>query len=161
MDLYIKEVPRNNQNRHSFRQIARESSGAIFEAPDGSRMFFLYKRQQRGFDTLLAVGSATPADHNNKNAESSVFTGSFYHVITYMFVLPNYQNEGLGTRLLKHMEPALLRRLQRPLRVQSSYKAVRFFEHHGYVQQGDPIDCVYGGSSLFKTLFNMQKDVPR
>lgn len=55
------------------------------------------------------------------------------------------------------MEQELRLKRLRPVRVESALKAVEFFKAQGYSQVGEPIDCVFSGSALFKTLQTMEK----
>jgi len=81
----------------------------------------------------------------------------FFHWINFLFVKGDYQRRGYGSLLLTAMEQELRLKRLRPVRVESALKAVEFFKAQGYSQVGEPIDCVFSGSALFKTLQTMEK----
>lgn len=158
--MEIREVNRNNRNRYLFRQIARDSSGEVYEAPEGSRLFFAYK-QHFGEKKVVGVASFTPASASpSELPEDSVpFINDYYHHLSYLFVLAFYKGQGIGTLLLKDMEVAMASHIIRPIHVESAGKAVRFFEKHGYSIAGDIIECCCPGSKLFRRIQHMQKDL--
>ncbi len=159
-DMYIKEVTWSNKNRSQFRYIARETSGETFDPAEGSRVFFAYSRSAfKGSDKLIGVASYTPATAKELDPNDTTFDSSYYHVLTFLFMLPYYQAQGRGTYLLNEVEKNIRSRVKRPIRIQSAQKAVRFFQKHGYVCVGEPIVCACGGSPLFATLYNMEKQV--
>ena len=59
--------------------------------------------------------------------------------------------------MVQAMEMNLKKRKARPIRVESAYKAVEFFVKMGYTKIGEPIECVYSGSPLFRVLQTMEK----
>ena len=186
-DIYVKEVLWANKNRHQFRQLARESSGEIFDPPEGSRMFLAYYKGQgqsrdrygqgqsrdrygqgqsrdgygQSEEKLVGVASYSPATAKDLDPTKTRFDSPYFHVITYLFVKPCFQQQGCGSYILSCVEKNIKSRTKRPIRVQSAEKAVRFFEKHGYQTIGEPIDCVYGGSPLFSRLYNMEKDITK
>lgn len=67
------------------------------------------------------------------------------------------QRHGYGSMILAAMEQELRLKRLRPVRVKSAFKAVEFFKAQGYSQVGEPVDCVFPSSALFKTLQTMEK----
>lgn len=67
------------------------------------------------------------------------------------------QRRGYGSMILAAMEQELRLKRLRPVRVKSAFKAVEFFKAQGYSLVGEPEDCVFPGSALFKTLQTMEK----
>lgn len=57
--------------------------------------------------------------------------------VTAVYVSPTYAGEGVGTRLLKHVEASAREHGLDALSVTSSLNAVGFYEHHGYAVVGD------------------------
>ena len=74
-----------------------------------------------------------------------------------LFALFSPQRHGHGSLLLNAVETRLRFKTLRPIRVDSAFRAVRFFKAHGYSEVGEPRECVFSGSALFKTLQIMEK----
>ena len=55
------------------------------------------------------------------------------------------------------MEQELRHIKQRPIRAESASKAVNFFLSNGYSKIGEPVDCVFAGTALFRTLQTVEK----
>lgn len=59
--------------------------------------------------------------------------------------------------LLNAAETELRLKALRPIRVESAYKAVEFFNSQGYRIIGEELECIFAGSALFRTLQTMEK----
>ena len=59
--------------------------------------------------------------------------------------------------MLKKLEDILWSYSHATIKIESAWKAVPFFKKMGYCEVGEPIDCVYSGSGLFKRLQLMEK----
>lgn len=153
-------MPRNNHNRHLFRQVARESAGEIFDASSEDSVFFAYEHVQGSRQkTLIGVASLQMASATPSSGTlSQLFLNDSYHQLTYMFMKPRWKGLGYGSLFLSRLETAMLKHLVRSIRVESSSRAVKFFEKNGYQKIGEPIHCICPGSPLFARLIRMQKD---
>ena len=153
--LVTRNEARNSRNRHLFRQISRDSSSEIFDIPEENKVVFCYL-DKPDHDNLVAVASWAPARDGGQNTDEN-FENKYNHVLTYLFVKAHYKGMGIGSRTLKHVlrEMKVLR--NRPVRVQSAYKAVAFFQKHGFIALGEPEEMAWGGSPLFKYLTKMEK----
>lgn len=67
------------------------------------------------------------------------------------------QRRGYGGLLLNAIEQELRLRILRPVRVESAFRAVEFFKAQSYRPIGEPVECVFSGSALFRTLQTMEK----
>lgn len=155
--LVSKNETRNNRNRHVFRQVARDSSGEIFDVPEGNRLVFCYL-DKPDVNNVVAVASWAPAREGGKNVEDN-FENNYNHVVTYLFVKAHFKGMGIGSRTIQHVLREMKALRKRPVRVLSAAKAVSFFEKHGFVKQSEPEEMVCGGSPLFRFLAKMEKDV--
>ena len=154
--LETAAVPSSVQNRRVFRQVARQSSGASYDAADGDRLVF-GSVTDHGRRVVIAVASYRPADPVDAAPADSGHT----HELNYLFVQPRHKGIGHGSALLAAVEAQMtLRCPRRPVHVESARGAVRFFEKHGYHAVGKPVDCICSGSQLFAQLQHMQKAAP-
>lgn len=80
----------------------------------------------------------------------------FYHWITFLFIKRDFKKRGYGRQFITYLEIELWNLSKRPIRIDSAYKAVRFFEKCRYVQMGEPKECACG-SSLFRFLYLLEK----
>ena len=154
--LKIKEVIMNSKNKHLFRQIARDSSGEIFEPPEGEAVFMAYQTHPSQGQELVGVGSCLYADMH-LDEPGMPFDSEYFHLLSYLFIKSRYKSLGYGSKLLYFMESQMLARGERPIRVQAAEKAMDFFNKHSYQKMAEPMDTVCGGSPLFSRLCNMQK----
>ncbi|XP_064604752.1 uncharacterized protein LOC135470002 [Liolophura sinensis] len=149
----IVEELRNSKTRHKFRQLARETSGEIFDIPEENSIIMAYDYMK---GKITAVGGITfKLADTNKDKEDKQFLSDFFHHVTFLFVKSDYQGNGIGTRLMEQAKmgtylPA------RAIHVQSAQRAEGFFSKLGFVRCGDPLEIVYSGSHLFRTLINME-----
>lgn len=150
-----KSVPRNNRNRHLFRQVSRDSTSALFDVPEDNRVVFCYLGTTDS-DNLVGVASWAPARDKGVD-DPDEFENKFHHVISFLFVKAHYKGQGLGSRILQYTLREMKALRNRPVRVQSAEKAVPFFEKHGFVKLGEPEEMVCCGSPLFRFLTKMEK----
>ena len=76
---------------------------------------------------------------------------------SYMFTLLLVQGKGYGKQMLHKMEGILWLHSRATIKIQSAFKAIPFFRKMGYSEVGEPIECVYSGSALFRRLQMMEK----
>lgn len=157
MNIQIKEVERTNSNRHKFRQLARIVSGEVFDIPESNGALFAYNILKHK-DELVGVisfqtGSATV------NEPGASFDSEFFNVITFLFVHRDFQGAGIGRKLVNMAIDIMVSSINRPVRVESAFRAVDFFIKLGFVQKKEPMDCFGGGPKLFKTIVGMERAV--
>ncbi|XP_073257335.1 uncharacterized protein [Porites lutea] len=92
-----------------------------------------------------------------RNDVEDITNSDYYHWVNFLFVKGDYQRHGYGSLLLNAVETRLRFKTLRPIRVDSAFRAVRFFKARGYSEVGEPRECVFSGSALFKTLQTMEK----
>ena len=91
-----------------------------------------------------------------------LFTYDFYHLIHYIFILRDFRGFGYGSRMVAEMEQRFAEkrtRSRRPIRLQAGTRAVAFFEALGYRRVGVGKDSICCGTPLFRTLYNMVKEM--
>ena len=159
MAVEVKEVA-HSINRSTFRRIARDSTGETYECPEGSRLLFAYKfNDQMRRNEVVGVASFTTATvQETPDASSSFVSDRYYHHLSYLFVGAPHKKQGIGSQLLKAAEKKMTLDRIRPIRVESAYKAIPFFEKNCYKAVGDIIECCCPGSQLFRRMQHMQKD---
>lgn len=150
--LHVYQVQSTTQTRRKFRQVARDTCGESMEpGPDDNLIMFGEIEEEK--DPVVGVICAKPARTDVEDATNS----DYYHCINFLFVKGDFQRRGYGGLLLNAIERELRFRALRPIRVESAFKAVEFFKTQGYRQVGEPVDCVFAGSALFRTLQTMMK----
>lgn len=150
--LHVYQVKSTTQTRRKFRQVSREACGESMEPPDDSTIMFGQLTAEDN-DPVVCVICARPA----KTDVLDETKRDFFHWINFLFVKGDFQRRGFGSLLLNAAERELRLQALRPIRVESAKRAVEFFKSQGYRIIGDPLDCVFPGSALFRTLQTMQK----
>ncbi|KAL9980931.1 hypothetical protein ACROYT_G009573 [Oculina patagonica] len=149
--LRVYQVQSTTQNRRKFRQVARDTCGESMEPPDDNLIMFgeISELEDPVVCVICAkLARADVVDTANKD---------YYHWINFLFVKGDFQRRGYGGLLLNAIEFELRLRILRPIRVESAFKAVEFFKAQGYSPVGEPVQCVFSGSALFRTLQTMEK----
>ncbi|PFX28536.1 uncharacterized protein LOC111326154 [Stylophora pistillata] len=149
--FHIYQVQLNTQNRRKFRQVARDTCGESMEPQEDDLVMFGEKLDEK--DPVVCVICAKLAKDDVEDPANI----HYFHWINFLFVKGKFQRQGFGGQVLNAMEQELRRRRLRPIRLESAYKAVEFFKTHNYKQIGEPTDCVYSGSAIFRTLQTMEK----
>lgn len=151
----VVEELRNSKTRHKFRQLARETSGEIFDIPEENSIIMAYDYVK---GKITAVGGLTfKLADTHYDKEDEQFLSGFFHHVTFLFVKSDYQGNGIGSRLMEQAVQKMRSQLpERPIHVQSGIRAEGFFSKLGFVRCGDPLEIVYSGSHLFRTLVNME-----
>lgn len=149
--LHVYEVQSNTKSRRKFRQLARDTCGESMEPPEDNLVMFGELEEEK--DPVVCVICAKLAKEDVEDPADR----NYYHWINFLFVKGDFQRRGYGGQILNTMEQELRRRRLRPIRVESAYKAVDFFKSQNYKQIGEPMDCVFSGSAIFRTLQTMEK----
>ena len=119
----------------------------------------MYKTQY-GQDFLFGQISFSLPDLNMKEP-GTVFDSDYFPQISFMFVHRDFQGQGFGRQLLKQSLKMIKKtEHQRPVRLQSAFDSVGFFQKCGFVTVAEPFDCIHAGSRLFQTLVNMELSYP-
>lgn len=119
------------------------------------------------FQELIGVASFQDSNRHASKAQEKedrdLFVYDFYNLIHYIFVLRDFRGFGYGGRMVREIE----RRFEacrkrdlappRPIRLQSSTRAVAFFESLGYHRVGIGNESLCCGTPIFRTLYNMTK----
>ncbi|KAJ7333723.1 hypothetical protein OS493_015809 [Desmophyllum pertusum] len=149
--LHVYQVQSTIQNRRKFRQVARDTCGESMEPPDDNLIMFGDKSDEKDPVVCVICAKLARVDVNDTSNRD------YYHWINFLFVKGDFQRHGYGSMLLNAIEQELRIKTLRPIRVESAFKAVEFFKSQGYSQIGDPVECVFSGSALFRTLQTMEK----
>ena len=151
----IREVTRQPKNWSLFRQVARDSCGETFEPGPSDHLMFLYIDTDYEKNKLVGVASYQLA---NKECEDKTQT-DYYHVLNFLLIRSRHQGGGLGGQLLKRVENAMRRHVNRSVKLEAAYAAMKFFAKHGYNIVGDVMETVCPGSERFSRLYPMEKVV--
>ncbi|XP_029212494.1 uncharacterized protein LOC114976257 isoform X1 [Acropora millepora] len=155
--LHIYQVNSTPETRRTFRRVSRETCGESMEPPDDSCMIMfgqLTDHMSKTLrDSIVSVVCAKPA----KSGVMDATKRDFFHWINFLFVKGDFQGRGFGSLLLNAAETELRLKALRPIRVESAYKAVEFFNSQGYRIIGEELECIFAGSALFRTLQTMEK----
>ncbi|XP_028396708.1 uncharacterized protein LOC114520600 isoform X2 [Dendronephthya gigantea] len=149
----------NSKTLRIFRQVARGVSGESLEPGENDVVLFGRVSGGPGQKTdVVSVACARPQKIFVSDNPQDV---DLYHWINFLFVLKDYQGIGYGRQILHKMEQLLWYQSPATIRIESAMKAVVFFRKMGYVEVGEPIDCVHSSSALFRTLQIMEKPFKR
>lgn len=153
--IALKEEPRH-RSRPKFRQLSRDVSGEVYDIPEDHQVIFAYETLH-GKTVLIGAICFRIADVQLTEPNTE-FDSDFYHVIAFLFVKGDFQDQGIGRRLFEKAVTVMLSTTKRPIRVQSAERAVGFFEKMGFVQVKPPSESMCG-PRLFRFLYNMEKTV--
>ena len=103
---------------------------------------------------IIACGSLQLADKSARDISEK----SYYHWVTFLFIKKSHQRIGCGSKFLNYLESESWNRIIRPIRVESAFKAVKFFQKCAYTQIVNQPKETAAGSSLFKYLYLMEKE---
>ncbi|XP_032231751.1 uncharacterized protein LOC116614640 isoform X2 [Nematostella vectensis] len=152
--LHVYEVENSWKNRRTFRAISREICGQSMEPFEGSLVWFGEMIDQPTVkETIVSVGSATPADEEQTNHKKR----DYCHQIDFLFVNKDYQDKGYGSLMILGMEEVLRKRKKRPIKVESAIRSVGFFKKLGYHEVGAQMQCIHPSCHLFSNLQPMEK----
>ena len=84
----------------------------------------------------------------------------YSHWLSFLFVKKDFQEQGVGTKMLDFIQNYLWTFITRPIRTDSARKAVRFFTKNSFVALDSSFQCVCPGGSLFNTLQTLEKKPP-
>ncbi|MEG4230124.1 GNAT family N-acetyltransferase [Microcoleus sp. N9_B2] len=60
--------------------------------------------------------------------------------ISYVAVLPEFQNQGIGTQLIKNLIVKAQAKNLKTLRLKSRINAIKFYQRIGFTEEGNPSD---------------------
>ncbi|XP_057303036.1 uncharacterized protein LOC130639126 [Hydractinia symbiolongicarpus] len=151
--LGVKKMSRTMTNRRIFRTLARDNCGESMEPGEEEIMYFGYKpndlKKEGPAISCASLKLANVSCTDSKKDE-------FYHWITFLFVYRDFKGFGYGKQFVEYLDVEAMNLIRRPVRTESAYKAVGFFEKCGFKKIAEPRECV-AGSSLFRFLYLMEK----
>ena len=154
--MRLKEVANNGANRKLFRQVARDTTGGVYEPPPGEKIILCYTKDILGCEKLVGAASYRLAD-KLKEVPSADFVCQYFHMVSYLFVTGYNQANGCGSAMLRKATAAMMQHIRRPVRVESAQGAVGFFSKMGFTKTDPaPIVCLCTGSPLFRRLYRME-----
>ncbi|KAH3697130.1 hypothetical protein DPMN_084617 [Dreissena polymorpha] len=154
-DITVKLEERNNNTRGKFRNFSRQVAGEVFDVPENNQVIFAYKTQ---YTNLVQTGQMcfSCANLNMKNPET-LFDSEYYPQVAFLFVHRDFHCQGFGKLLLSEgLKIIKTMSGDRPVRLQSAWNAVGFFEKFGFHMVAKPFETMHGGSNLFKFMVNME-----
>lgn len=156
--MKIKLEERNSKSRGQFRRFARQVCREVFDVPENNKVVFSYENRN---SMTLQTGqiSFSLADLDMREPETH-FDTEFFSQVTFLFVHPDFQMQGYGRLLLQEGLKIMKDHcVSRPVRLQSAWDAVGFFEKCGFKVMSEPLECCHSGTRLFRTLVNMQMEL--
>ena len=123
-------------------------AGFSYSIPDGHELFFGYVEGTKEPVAVLSYGTECVTPRRPSEP--------LYNEISFIFVINRYRSRGYGKKLMQ----AAIRRLRAlnrdVIKVESTYRAVEFFEKLGFTKVGELRHMdTYNGSKLFLKIQNM------
>lgn len=167
----LDREPVANLHRRSARELGAAAYGdRAAKAWAGDRCRCDYDLRDAGAVFVVAVTApdvtrAPRVERSPGGGEGDV--AGFGHLdlasgeVRAVYVNPTYAGEGVGTRLLEHLEDAAREHDVAALEVTSSMNAVGFYEHHGYAVTGDAtVETTGNGDTVELDVRVMRKSLP-